>query len=124
MRSIRKKNTKPELAVRRAVHSLGYRFSLRSERLPGSPDIVLTRHRKVIFVHGCFWHQHQGCRSGRPPRIRVEYWGPKLTRNMARDAAALADLKELGWDALVIWACELTDEDAMRNRLKAFIQQL
>src|ERR1700674_1313646 len=123
MRSIRKKNTKAELTVRRAVHALGYRFRLYRRALPGSPDLVLPRHRKVIFVNGCFWHQHPGCRKATVPRKRVHYWGPKLRRNVARDARALADLHALGWETLVLWECELLDDKALRRRLQAFIRQ-
>jgi DNA mismatch endonuclease, patch repair protein len=123
MRSIRKKDTKAELTVRRAVHALGYRFRLHRRDLPGSPDLVLPRHRKVIFVHGCFWHQHPGCRKATVPRVRVNYWGPKLERNVARDARALADLPTLGWEALVLWECELLDDKALRSRLRAFIRR-
>lgn len=123
MRSIRKKDTKAELTVRRAVHALGYRFRLHRRGLPGSPDLVLPRHRKVIFVHGCFWHQHPGCRKATIPRVRVSYWGPKLKRNVARDARALADLHALGWDALVLWECELLDDKRLRSRLRAFIRR-
>jgi len=123
MRSIHKKDTKAELTVRRMVHALGYRFSLHRRGLPGSPDLVLPRHRKVIFVHGCFWHQHPGCRKATVPRVRVSYWGPKLKRNVARDARALADLHTLGWDALVLWECELLDDKRLRSRLRAFIRR-
>jgi DNA mismatch endonuclease (patch repair protein) len=122
MRSIRKKDTKAELTVRRTVHALGYRFRLHRHGLPGSPDLVLPRHRKVIFVHGCFWHQHPGCRKATVPRVRISYWGPKLERNVARDSRALADLHALGWRALVLWECELRDEKALRSRLQAFIR--
>jgi DNA mismatch endonuclease (patch repair protein) len=122
MRAIRKKNTKPELVVRRLLHGLGLRFRLHRRDLPGSPDIVLPRHRAVVLVHGCFWHQHPGCRHGNKPRVRTAYWLPKLARNVARDAQALAALRALGWRALVVWECELRDVDAVRDRLAAFIQ--
>src|SRR2546430_6819498 len=123
MRSIRKKDTKAELTVRRAVHALGYRFRLYRSDLPGSPDLVLPRHRKVILVHGCFWHQHPGCRKATVPRKRVHYWGPKLERNVARDACALASLHALGWETLVVWECELPDYRELRRRLRTFIRQ-
>jgi DNA mismatch endonuclease (patch repair protein) len=123
MRSIRKKDTKAELTVRRAVHALGHRFRLHGGDLPGSPDLVLPRHRKVIFVNGCFWHQHPGCRKATVPRKRIHYWGPKLQRNIARDARALADLQALGWETLVLWECELRDDKALRSRLRAFIRR-
>jgi DNA mismatch endonuclease (patch repair protein) len=122
MRSIRKKDTKAEVTVRRAVHALGYRFRLHRSDLPGSPDLILPRHRKVIFVHGCFWHQHPGCRKATVPRKRVHYWGPKLQRNVARDARVLADLAALGWETLVLWECELLDDKTLRSRLRAFIR--
>lgn len=122
MRSIRKTDTKPELVVRRAVHALGYRFRLHRRDLPGSPDLVLPRHRKVILVHGCFWHQHPGCRSATVPRIRAGYWGPKLARNVARDASVLVDLQALGWNVLVLWECELGHAATLRDRLLAFIR--
>lgn len=122
MRSIRKKDTKAELTVRRAVHALGYRFRLHRSDLPGSPDLVLPRHRKVIFVNGCFWHQHPGCPKGTVPRKRLGYWAPKLQRNVARDARALADLSVLGWQTMVLWECELLDEKALLRRLGAFIR--
>jgi DNA mismatch endonuclease, patch repair protein len=123
MRSIRKKDTKAELTVRSAVHALGYRFRLHRRDLPGSPDLILPRRRKVIFVHGCFWHQHPGCRKATVPRKRVDYWGPKLERNVARDARALVDLQALGWETLVLWECELPDDKALRSRLRAFIRR-
>lgn len=125
MRAIRKKNSKPEIKVRRLVHGLGHRFRLHRSDLPGSPDLVLPRHRKAIFVHGCFWHQHADCAGGKGkmPRERLAYWAPKLKRNVARDAQALADLKALGWDVLVLWECELSREDAVRDRLQSFIPQ-
>lgn len=91
MRSIRKKDTKPELLVRRMAHALGFRFRLHRRDLPGTPDLAFPRYRKAIFVHGCFWHQHT-CRAGKLPRSRADYWVPKLTRNVARDARAQADL--------------------------------
>src|ERR1700723_4551715 len=89
MRRIRAKNTAPELRVRRAVHALGLRFRLHRADLPGTPDLVLPRLRKVIFVHGCFWHQHSGCRLARPPKKRLDYWVPKFERNKRRDSQAV-----------------------------------
>ena len=107
MRRIRKTDTQPEMIVRRMVHALGYRYRLHGAGLPGTPDIVLPRHRKVIFVHGCFWHRHD-CPDGRKlPRSKPEYWGPKLDRNQRRDAVNIARLREMGWEVLVIWECEL-----------------
>src|SRR5580698_10228568 len=113
MRQIRSENTAPELLLRKMLHRLGYRFRVHRKDLPGKPDLVFPSRRKVIFVHGCFWHQHPQCREGRVPGSRVEYWGPKLRRNQERDAAAQAALKEQGWLSLTIWECELKDTAAM-----------
>jgi DNA mismatch endonuclease (patch repair protein) len=112
---------KPEVAVRRLVHALGFRFRLHCRKLPGSPDIVLPRHRKIIMVHGCFWHLHDGCREGRVPSTRREYWQPKLARNRARDAANLRALRGAGWSCLVMWECETKQSDALARRIKAFL---
>jgi DNA mismatch endonuclease (patch repair protein) len=121
MRRIRSENTRPELALRRFLHGLGYRFRLHRKDLPGQPDLVFPGRRKVIFVHGCFWHQHPSCREGRIPGSRIEYWEPKLKRNQIRDAATQGLLKEQGWNVLVIWECELTDLKSIRSRLKRFL---
>ena len=106
MAGFRSKDTIPEMMVRRALHRLGYRFRLHRRDLPGKPDIVLPRHRTVILVHGCFWHQHAGCSDGRMPRTRQEYWAEKFRRNSERDTAAAAALSALGWNVEVIWECE------------------
>ena len=103
MRAIRSKGMKPELAVRRLVHAMGYRYRLHRHELPGRPDMVFPGRRKVIFVHGCFWHQHPDCKLAHRPRSNLEYWGPKLHRNQERDSEHRARLAELGWDVLVIW---------------------
>ena len=106
MRRIRSKNTKPEVILRSLLHRRGYRFRVHVKELPGKPDIVFHSRRKAIFVHGCFWHQHSGCREGRIPGLRREYWVPKLARNVKRDAAAIRSLKAQGWDVLTVWECE------------------
>jgi DNA mismatch endonuclease (patch repair protein) len=104
---IRKTGTKPELIVRGLAHALGYRYRLYRRDLPGTPDLVFPGRRNVIFVHGCFWHRHN-CRDGRKlPRSKAEYWKPKLARNSALDRKHLAALEAMGWDALVLWECEL-----------------
>lgn len=121
MRRIRKHDTKPELVVRRLAHALGLRFRLHRRDLPGTPDIVFPRHRKVVQVHGCFWHQHEGCRLARQPKSRLDYWLPKLARNVTRDRVAAEKLAELGWEALTIWECETKDADAVRRRLATFL---
>jgi len=121
MQRIRKTDTKPELIVRRMLHSMGYRYSLHDKRLPGQPDIVLPRHRKVIFVHGCFWHRHD-CPNGRKlPRSKPDYWAPKLERNRVRDVRHIAELRELGWDLLVVWECNLRDTARLKETLSAFV---
>jgi DNA mismatch endonuclease (patch repair protein) len=107
MRRIRKTDTKPELIVRRLIHSMGFRYRLHNRKLPGNPDIVFPRHRKVILVHGCFWHRHD-CPDGRKlPRSNPEYWGPKLERNRRRDEVNAARLLDLGWNVLIVWECEV-----------------
>src|SRR6218665_568865 len=101
MASIRSSNTRPEIAVRRALHAKGLRFRLHRKDLPGKPDIVLPRHRLAVFVHGCFWHQHPGCRLASKPKSRHDYWEPKLAGNVARDFRATGQLEALGWRVAV-----------------------
>jgi len=121
MRSIRKSNTTPELSVRKLLREIGVRYRLHARDLPGSPDIVLRQKRKAIFVHGCFWHQHRGCKLAKRPSARPEYWLPKLARNQERDRLALAALTDLAWSVLVVWECELEDPDALRAKLERFV---
>ncbi len=108
MRRIRSKGMKPELLVRKLSHQLGYRHQLHSKMLPGKPDLVYPGRRKVIFVHGCFWHQHSDpeCKIARRPKSNLEYWEPKLNRNIERDAKNQAELQRIGWDHLIVWECE------------------
>lgn len=123
MRSIRKTDTGPEKVVRRLMRELGAMgYRLHARDLPGRPDIVLRRRRQAIFVHGCFWHQHSGCRLAKRPSARPDYWLPKLARNQERDLAALAALSALGWDTLVVWECELSDVDTLRAKLEDFLR--
>lgn len=122
MSRIRGKDTGPELVVRRLAHRLGFRFRLHRRDLPGCPDLVFPRLRKAVFVHGCFWHQHTGCRRAHVPQSRVEYWLPKLARNTARDTAAQASLVALGWDVLVIWECEVKDLEKLAQQLRLFLE--
>jgi DNA mismatch endonuclease (patch repair protein) len=121
MRRIKSANTDPEMVIRRVVHSMGYRYRLHRKELPGKPDLVFGSRRKVIFVHGCFWHQHRDCSAGRIPSSNIEYWGPKLRRNTERDQAARSALEASGWQVLVIWGCEARDDDSMRRRLSEFL---
>ncbi|WP_269085716.1 very short patch repair endonuclease [Pseudomonas sp. BMS12] len=112
MRSVRREHTTPELVVRRSLHRLGFRFRLHRKDLPGSPDIVLPRFRTVIFVHGCFWHRHPGCRYTTTPQSRQNYWLPKFMANVERDQRSVDSLRESGWRVVIVWACEtkLVDE--------------
>jgi DNA mismatch endonuclease (patch repair protein) len=118
MRRIRKTNTRPEIAVRRVAHALGLRFRLHRRDLPGSPDLVFPRHRKLIFVHGCFWHQHEGCRLARKPVTRLDYWLPKLDRNMQRDRDVLEMLRAAGWQPIVIWECETKKPRVVEQQIR------
>lgn len=120
MARVKNKNTAPEVQVRKLLHRLRYRFRLHRRDLPGSPDIVLPRHQKVIFVHGCFWHGHN-CPRGKRPATRREFWNAKLDKNRERDSANQRKLQELGWQVLVIWDCELKDEDALTSKLMEFL---
>jgi DNA mismatch endonuclease (patch repair protein) len=106
MAKVKSKNTTPELKVRRAVHAAGFRYSLHRKNLPGTPDLVFRRYKLVVFVHGCFWHWH-GCKRSRMPTANHEYWTAKIARNVARDARHLEDLAALGWNAHIIWECEI-----------------
>lgn len=121
MSRIKGKNTKPELLVRRIIHRMGYRYRLYGARLPGRPDLVFAKRRKVIFVHGCFWHRHEGCRLARMPKTRLDFWQPKLNANAARDKDAARQLVELGWKVMIVWECEVKDEAALMPRIKAFL---
>lgn len=123
MRRVRGRDTGTELAVRRLVHGLGYRFRLHARDLPGTPDLVFRRRRKVIFVHGCFWHRHD-CPLGRTPKSNRDFWVPKLAGNQARDSRNLDRLVDLGWRVLVVWECELKDRDALTRRIAQFIDEI
>ncbi|HBA70790.1 MAG: very short patch repair endonuclease [Geobacteraceae bacterium GWC2_55_20] len=119
MSRIKGRNTKPELAVRSLLHRMGYRFRLHRADLPGKPDIVLSRYRTVIFVHGCFWHRHKDCRFAYTPKSRTEFWLKKLESNVIRDIQVKSDLELLGWRVITLWECELRDMDQLAARLDA-----
>lgn len=121
MASVGSKDTKPEMALRRALFALGYRYRLHSRHLPGRPDLVFPARKKAIFVHGCFWHGH-GCRWGRLPKSRLEYWEPKIEANKGRDARSLAGLATLGWSTLVVWQCELRELGHVIERVEEFLR--
>lgn len=121
MSAIRGKNTKPELAIRSLLHRLGYRFRLHKQGLPGRPDLVFPSRRKVLFVHGCFWHGHAKCRFANVPKTRTEYWGPKLQANKDRDKRKQRQLRKLGWDTLTIWECQLRQLRHVEAKLVEFL---
>lgn len=120
MKAVRRKDTAPEMAVRRLLHAAGYRYRLHVKKLLGSPDIVFPGRKKAIFVHGCFWHGHD-CRAGRRPQSRQEYWLPKIARNQERDAVAVNALSRSGWSSLIVWQCEATGHDSLTARLTDFL---
>ena len=107
MSRIRATNTRPELAVRSLLHRLGYRFRLHRSDLPGKPDIVLPKHKTVLFVHGCFWHRHANCRFASAPKSRTEFWNAKFARNIDRDVEIRRSLRRLGWKVIIVWECDL-----------------
>lgn len=123
MSKVKRKNTKPEVAVRKLLHRSGYRFRLHSKKLPGTPDTVLPKYKSVIFVHGCFWHQHEECRKARRPTSNVEFWNEKLDKNIERDKCKETELKDLGWKVLTIWDCEIKDENSLIKKIKKFLKQ-
>lgn len=119
MSRVKSRNTKPEILVRSMLHRMGYRFRLHRKDLPGNPDIVLPKYRTAMFVHGCFWHQHPGCRKATIPKNNSAYWETKLMRNVERDRLAKQRLEERGWIALTLWECEIPrKEDALRELLR------
>lgn len=124
MRRVKSKDTKPEMVVRRLVHALGYRYRLHSKKLPGKPDLIFAGRRKVIFVHGCFWHRHdeKNCALTRWPKSRLEFWGPKLLANQRRDADNQTRLTGLGWRFLIVWECELRDRVELTRRIVEFLE--
>ncbi len=121
MQAIRRHDTAPEMQVRRMLHAMGYRFRLHRKDLPASPDIVLARHRKIILVHGCFWHGHEQCKRAKRPTKNAEMWRVKIEGNRIRDVKNIAALRELGWNVLVVWECEARDPVWLANRLRKFL---
>ena len=125
MKRIRSTDTKPEMRVRRLVHNMGYRYRLHARDLPGRPDLVFRSRRRVIFVHGCFWHRHEGCSSNRMPKSpeRLGYWRDKLNGNAQRDRQNHLKLRQDGWEVLVVWECETKDSlDHMLRRIRTFLE--
>jgi DNA mismatch endonuclease, patch repair protein len=122
MRAVRSTDTGPEMIVRRLVYGMGYHYRLRRKDLPGKPDMVFAGRRKIIFVHGCFWHGHECRRGDRVPKGNREYWLKKIACNRERDRAALAALKKLGWEVEVIWECETHDKESLSTRVMEFLR--
>jgi DNA mismatch endonuclease (patch repair protein) len=121
MSKIKGKDTKPEKVVRSLLHQMGYRFRLHRRDLPGNPDIVLPKYKKVIFVHGCFWHGHENCLRAKRPSTNKKFWNEKLSKNIERDRRNQAALSGLGWDQKIIWQCQVKDIENVEKILKVFI---
>lgn len=121
MSRVRGKDTRPEMIVRKLVFAAGYRYRLHVRTLPGSPDLVFPSRKKVIFVHGCFWHRHENCSLARMPKSRVEFWSEKLNGNRVRDELAFKALSQAGWEVLVIWECELRERQQLVDKLRSFL---
>jgi DNA mismatch endonuclease, patch repair protein len=127
MGRIRNRNTKPEVLVRRTLHRMGYRFTINgplNKKLPGRPDIVLPKHRTAIFVHGCFWHRHEGCRDTTTPKTRTDWWLQKLSGNVARDQKNRSALRESGWNVVVVWECEAAKPLQLQEMLNREVRRL
>jgi DNA mismatch endonuclease, patch repair protein len=123
MSRVKGRDTAPEMLVRRIVHGLGYRYRLHRRDLPGCPDLTFGKRRKVIFVHGCFWHRHgdSACKLARLPKSRLDFWLPKLETNRGRDAKNQERIAAMGWKFLVIWECELGDQAMLKKRIRSFL---
>jgi DNA mismatch endonuclease (patch repair protein) len=122
MAMVRSKNTKPELLIRSVLHRMGFRFRLHRKDLPGCPDICLPMHRKIVFVHGCFWHGHRCQHGSRRPATNVAYWNAKIEGNICKDAAAIKALRSLGWRSLIVWECQLKSPN-INERLARFLRR-
>lgn len=120
MQSVKGKDTKPEQTVRHLLHRLGYRYRLHSKSLPGHPDLVFSKRKKVIFVHGCFWHGH-GCRIGKLPKSRLDYWEPKIRSNQERDERTRRQIEAMGWKVMEVWQCQLSDSRFLETQLREFL---
>lgn len=132
MSRIKSKNTKPEIILRSLLHNMGYRFRLQGKvsvkkhpkgYLPGKPDIVLSKYKTVFFIHGCFWHMHQGCKRSTIPKSNSKYWKEKLNRNVIRDKEIEKELKKMEWNVVVFWECEMKNMINVKNKIKAFLNQ-
>lgn len=124
MSNIRSIDTKPEELVRKYLFSMGFRFRKNDKRYPGKPDIVLPRYHTVVFVHGCFWHQHPNCQKARLPKTNLDYWVPKLNRNIERDRTEQQKLKDMGWHVIVVWSCEISNQEKREERLSRLAEEI
>ena len=123
MRGVRSSNTEPEIRIRKLLHSLGYRFRLYRSDLPGKPDIVLSKYKSVIFIHGCFWHHHNGCKKSVLPKSNRKFWKDKIFDNVKRDNRLKSELENLGWKVLVLWECEVNQHILIKSRIKEFLKE-
>jgi DNA mismatch endonuclease (patch repair protein) len=123
MSKVRSKNTSPEIRVRKLLHALGYRFRVHKADLPGKPDIVLSAHRKIILVHGCFWHRHPRCAKASMPKSRIAFWRAKFDRNVERDKAIKRKLRRLGWKVLTLWECQTKKPHVLESQLAKFMEK-
>lgn len=114
-------NTKPEIIVRKMIYGMGFRYRLNVRELPGTPDIVLPKHKKVVFVHGCFWHGHKECKRSQRPSSNIGFWNKKIEQNIARDKKTIKDLKKLGWQQLIIWGCKTRNPVTLKKILANFL---
>lgn len=121
MSRVESKNTKPEIIIRSLIHQMGHRFRLYQNNLPGKPDIVLKRHRKIVFVNGCFWHGHDNCSRAKLPESNFEFWAAKIKNNKKRDHKNIELLRNLGWEVLVVWQCEMKNQLFLVEKLKTFL---
>jgi len=121
MSRIRGYDTKPELTVRSIIHRMGFRFRVHQDKLPGDPDIVLAKHKRVIFVHGCFWHGHKKCPRSKRPTSNRDFWQSKLDKNMERDSRQQNELNKMGWKYLIIWQCEVNTPNRLQQKIRRFL---
>jgi len=124
MRAVKSRDTKPEMIVRRMVHAMGKRYRLHRDDLPGKPDLTFPRLRKIIFVHGCFWHGHDCKRGARQPKDNAGYWSKKISRNKDRDVRTMEALKSLDWDVLIVWECETRNHSIVKEKLNSFLKSV
>ncbi|WP_273281740.1 very short patch repair endonuclease [Pseudooceanicola atlanticus] len=122
MSAVRGRDTKPEMLVRRLLHSMNYRYRLHRKDLPGHPDVVFGKRKKAIFVHGCFWHRHEGCKKATVPKTRADFWAEKFSRNVERDHEVESKLAEMGWQTLTVWECETKEVGVLQGKLRDFLE--